>query len=50
MLTEDFQSVTYHLDFNTLCPVNVVAFTVRGKILGVCRRDWLKVLGVLGQL
>lgn len=38
------------LDFNALCPIHVVAFTVRGKILGVCRRGWLKVLSILCQL
>lgn len=41
---------TYLLDFNALCPVHVVAFTIRGKILGVCRRGWLKVLRILCQL
>lgn len=41
---------TYLLDFNALCPIHVVAFTVRGKILGVCRRGWLKVLRILCQL
>lgn len=41
---------TYLLDFNAFCPVHIVAFAVRGKILGVCRRGWLKVLSILCQL
>lgn len=48
--TETRTKGTYPLDLNALCPVHVVAFTVRGKILGVCRRGWLKVLGILCQL
>lgn len=45
-----WQGRTYPLDFHTLCPVHVVAFTVRGIIVGVCWGGRLKVLGILCQL
>lgn len=45
-----YSEVRLTLDFNTLCPIHIVAFTVCGKILGVCWRGWLKILGILCQL
>ena len=40
---------TYPLYLNTLRSIHIVTFSVSGKVLGVCRRSWLKVLGILCQ-
>lgn len=37
------------LDLNALGSVNIVAFSVCGKVLGVGRGSRLKILGILGQ-
>lgn len=37
------------LDLNALGSVDVVAFSVCGKVLGVGRGSRLKILGILGQ-
>lgn len=37
------------LDLNALSSIDVVAFSVCGKVLGVGRGSWLKILGILSQ-